>query len=145
MTTFIEAMPKEMSMFDGEIFYLTPSWENNGIYLDGYTRVAWFKNMFPEIADAELPLKRELYDQLKAIGECWLMNAAQWRKNDIIQVEGLTAEDKLDDEEVLLDIMNQQRNPNPEPEELEEPIEETPVEEQPVEQPTEEEVPTEEV
>ncbi|AKA61470.1 hypothetical protein CPT_Stahl42 [Bacillus phage Stahl] len=143
MTTFIEAMPKEMSMFDGEIFPLIPGGENNGIYLDGYTRVEWFKNVFPDIANAELPLTREIYDQLKAIGEVWLMNAAQWRKNDIIQVEGLTAEDKLDDEEVLLDIMNQQRNPNPE--ETEEPpvTEETPPNNE--EQPKEEETPTEEV
>jgi hypothetical protein len=101
---FVDALPKNEN---GQIPF-NPAGQNNdtGEYASGTVNPEWMKTVFPDIANDELPLAREHYDAMKAIDKFWTMNAAQWRKNGVVEVEGLAADELLDDEEELLATLN---------------------------------------
>ena len=114
---FVDALPKDEN---GQIIF-NPAGQNNdtGEYVAGTVNPEWMKNVFKDIANDELPLSRANYDKLKEIDKFWLMNAAQWRKNEVVEVEGLAADELLDDEEEVLATLNPVN-----PEEPEQPTEE---------------------
>lgn len=134
MATLVEVLPRTIDRDNNEVIVISPSAEMNGEFFDGTCNPVWFTNAFPEIANDELPLSREHYDAIKAIDQFWLMNAAQWRKDGVFEVDGLEADVLLDDEEELLQLLNP-------PEEETTPEEPTEASE---EQPTNEEEVTEE-
>lgn len=113
MTTFIEQIPKFTTGFGEEAFALTPSGKEGNTFQDGYVRTEWFENVFGDIANAELPLPVDKYDKLKNIGECWAINAINWRKDSVIEVDGIPADQQIEEEEAFLLEMYP---PAPEPE-----------------------------
>jgi hypothetical protein len=101
MPTFIEAIPKYTNEFEQEVFELSPVAKSGDTYMDGYVRVEWFKTAFPNIANATLPLAKDQYDALKAIGDYWKINAINWRKNGIIEMY-IPADEIIQEEEDFL-------------------------------------------
>lgn len=139
MATLIETLPKYTAPDGREVFDLTPvGYIEIGNYLDGYVGADWFKNVFPNIANANLPLKEEVYADLKNIGDCWEINAINWRKSGLVEVDGIPADEVIEEEEEFLAYMYPQ--PEETPEQPTETPEETPEGET---SPDEENVPTE--
>jgi hypothetical protein len=104
MPTFIEKMPKYLNEFEQEVFAMTPVAKSGDDYMDGYVRVEWFKTVFPNIANATLPLADDKYNALKAIGDFWKINAINWRKNGTIEMN-IPADQTIDEEEAFLTEM----------------------------------------
>jgi len=65
-------------------------------------RVEWFKTVFPDIANGPLPLSQTRYEALKAIGDFWKITAINWRKNGVIAIYNIKAEDIIEEEEAFL-------------------------------------------
>lgn len=99
MATFIETIPTYMNMDNLNVFDLKPSGKSANGFEDGFVRVEWFETVFPDIANTPIPLPQEQYEALKAIGECWKINAINWRKNATIEVEGIPADELIQEEE----------------------------------------------
>lgn len=103
MATLIEAL-NTYNLDDGrEVFDLKPAgYSEIGNYTDGYVSAEWFKNVFPNVANAEIPLSQDEYQALKNIGDCWEINAINWRKDSTIEVEGIAADEQVEEEEAFL-------------------------------------------
>ena len=121
----IEALPKN----EQNRIIFDPAAEMNGTYYPGSVGVAWFENVFPQFADAELPLAEALYEDMKEIDKFWFINTVNWRKDGVFEVEGIAQDEVIPEEELVL---------NP-------PVEQTPEEEAPQEEIPQEEIPQEEV
>jgi len=84
MTIFIDSIPKNE---DGNII-LSPGAsymiDDKEMFLDGVVEVLWFQENFNTIANASCPLSDELFQQLKAIGRYWELNAINWREQGLI-------------------------------------------------------------
>jgi hypothetical protein len=102
MPTFIEAIPKYTNDFGQEVFTLSPSGKSGDTYQDGYVRVEWFKTVFPDIANGPIPLSQTRYTALKAIGDFWAINAINWRKNGVVEVYNIPADEIIQEEEDFL-------------------------------------------
>ncbi len=135
MATFIDTLPHFVYDDSGRVvFAVNPGSREGNTFYDGVCGVDWFKNVFPDIANDELPLSKENYEALKNIGECWAINAINWRKSGVIEVEGITAEETLEEEEAFLLEMYPPA-PEPEPETQPEQEEEQTEEQEPVQDP----------
>jgi len=143
--TFVEVLPKDEN---GQIIF-SPGAKNNvtGEYEDGKVNPEWLKNAFPNIANDEMPFSKEHYDFLNNADIFWKVNMINWRKNGVLEVEGIEDGEIIQEEEdFLLEMFPPAPEPEPEPEEEQQPEEETdePTEEEPTNEPTEEPAPEEE-
>ncbi|MFS0904129.1 hypothetical protein AB3N02_13830 [Priestia aryabhattai] len=102
MPTFIEVLPKFQNENDQECFPMSPGAKSGDTYLDGYVRVEWFKSVFPGIANATLPLAQKHYESLKAIGDFWEINTIHWRKDGVVAVDNIPADELIEEEEAFL-------------------------------------------
>jgi hypothetical protein len=102
MATFIETLPKFTNEYGQEAFEMSPGAKSGDEYLDGYVRVEWFKTVFPDIANATIPLAQDRYEALKAIGDFWKINAINWRKNGTVEVQDAPADQTIEEEEAFL-------------------------------------------
>lgn len=103
MPTFIEVMPTFTNDSGEEVFPLSPGAKSGDEYIDGTVRVEWFKKAFPDIATASVnPLTQTRYEALKAIGDCWKINAINWRKNGVFEVYNIPADEVIQEEEDFL-------------------------------------------
>lgn len=102
MPTFIEVIPKFTNEYGQECFEMSPGAKDGNTYLDGYVRVEWFETVFPTIANATIPLADDRYDALKAIGEFWKINTINWRKNGVIEIYNIPADELIEEEEAFL-------------------------------------------
>lgn len=105
MATFIETLPTFTNEYDQECVAMSPGSKMGDEYYDGYFRTEWFKNVFPAIANATLPLAQDHYDSLKAIGDFWKINAIHWRKNGLVEVDKIPADKLIEEEEAFLQEM----------------------------------------
>lgn len=98
MPTLVEILPKND---DGRIIF-SPAGKSGDTYIDGSVGVEWFKNVFPAIANATIPLAQEHYEALKAVDEFWKINAINWRKNGVAEVQDAPADQTIEEEEDFL-------------------------------------------
>lgn len=98
MAILADVLPKND---DGRII-MSPVGDNDGVFMDGSVGYEWFKSVFPEPANATLPLAQKHYDTLKAIDKFWEINTINWRKNGVIPVYNIKPEDIIEEEEAFL-------------------------------------------
>jgi hypothetical protein len=102
MATFIETLPKFTNEYGQECFMMSPGAKSGDDYLDGYVRVEWFKSVFPDIANGPIPLSQTRYTALKAIGDFWKINTINWRKNGVVEIYNIPADELIEEEEAFL-------------------------------------------
>lgn len=76
----IDALPKSP---DGMIV-LNPAGESGGTSIAGEVSPALFTELFPELANAPVPLDSGTFAALKSIDRFWAENAERWRSEGII-------------------------------------------------------------
>ena len=82
---FIDIVPKDN---DGNII-LSPcasyiNAEQKEILIDGTVDLQWFQTNFSNIANVECPLPELVFNDLKAIGKYWSLNADVWRQQGLV-------------------------------------------------------------
>lgn len=77
---FLDVIPTDE---DGMIC-LSPAGLADGEPIDGVVDKEWFRNSFPDLATAPVPLSQGLFDELCAIDSFWSQNAQKWRAEGLI-------------------------------------------------------------
>jgi hypothetical protein len=103
MATFIEILPKYEVELLGEVFDMKPVGEANGEFINGFMRTAFFKANYADLANATAnPLTQTNYNAIKAINKYWKINAINWRKNGVVEVYNIPADELIEEEEAFL-------------------------------------------